>query len=470
VRYVLAALLVLLLVPRAWTQTNEAEQLPHPAQYGRLKRLLDRAKGIEAERIFRAMEKKITEAKAFKVAVTIDAKGDMTQKVGSFRGFLLVTGDNKARLNVGGADFGEDRSWQMVSNGKQVKVRPYDVGVSEVSKDEETLPMPVNLRRHIARRVTRTGVYLNLLRMPVAMVLAAGSPDETLHVGGFKAGAAEKVGGRDAKVVHYAVGVSGPADDEATFTVWIDAKTLLPLKRVIVMKRWSVTITETYTEFTLDPKIDAGAFELTFPAGEAEKLFRAMEQKIKTANAVSVAVKVEGKAGDRTAKGEGSLLFTKENQARLKLTVHEPAKKETVEMVSDGRRMKFARSPETLAKAEAERQRPKLHDVLSRMVSGPGLWLTNDLVNGTYPVDFHLVAFEAGPAEKVGGRDAKVVRYMVAGLPGADYKVTLWIDAQTLLPLERAIGPLVGEDFRATETCEFTLNPKVGAGVFRLPK
>jgi outer membrane lipoprotein-sorting protein len=467
VRYVLAALLVLPLAPRARAQANEPENPSPHAQHGRFKRLLDKAKDIEAGKLFRAMEKKITAAKAFKVAVTIDARGDMKKKVGSFRGFLLVSGDNQARLKVGGVDFGEYRSWQMVSNGKQVKVRPYDVGVSEVAKDEETLPAPKNLHGHIATRVSRMGVYLNLLRMPVSMVLAAG---EQLHVGSFKAGAAEKVGGRDAKVVHYAVGVSGPADDEATFTVWIDAKTLLPLKRVIAMKRWSVIITETYQEFTLEPKIDAGAFELTFPAGEAENLFRAVEQKIKAANAVSVAVKVQGKAGDKAAKGEGSLLFTKENQARLKLTVNDPGKKETVEMVSDGRRMKFARSPDTLARAEAERQRPKLHDVLTRMVSGPGLWLTYELVNGTYPVDFYLVAFESGAAEKVSGRDAKVVRYMVAGLPGADYKVTLWIDAQTLLPLKRVIGPLVGEDFRVTETYEFTLNPKVGAGAFQLPK
>ena len=56
-----------------------------------------------------------------------------------------------------------------------------------------------------------------------------------------------------------------------------------------------------------------------------------------------------------------------------------------------------------------------------------------------------LVSFEAGAAEKVGGRDAKVVTYIVAGLPGTDYHVTLWIDAQTSLPLKRVIVPIVGE-------------------------
>jgi len=105
-----------------------------------------------------------------------------------------------------------------------------------------------------------------------------------------------------------------------------------------------------------------------------------------------------------------------------------------------------------------------------------------------------LVSFEAGAAEKVGGRDAKVVTYIVAGLPGTDYHVTLWIDAQTSLPLKRVIVPIVGEQpkqphprkapirlkrlmvpsgrepVRITETCEFTLNPKIDAAVFQLPK
>jgi hypothetical protein len=43
-------------------------------------------------------------------------------------------------------------------------------------------------------------------------------------------------------------------------TLWIDAKTLLPLKRAYVLD--NMRIVENYHEFRLDPKIDAKAFEL----------------------------------------------------------------------------------------------------------------------------------------------------------------------------------------------------------------
>jgi outer membrane lipoprotein-sorting protein len=443
-RFTLSALLVLALLPRAQAQANAAEKL------------------------YRAMEKTITEAKAFKVAVAIETGRDAKRPC-SFRGSLLLTKDNKARLKVSGVDFGEARRWEMVSNGKQVKLRPFDIGVSEVFKKEATLATPRTLHSHLARRVSCLGVYPNLPRM-AASILVPDGPDEKLEIGGFKAGAAEKVGGRDAKVVRFKMNLGGIKDDDAAFTVWIDTKTLLPLKRVIVLDRRSAAITEIYRGFTLDPKIDAGAFALTFPANGAEKLFRAMQEKIKAANAVRATVRLEAKAKGKGAKGQASLLFTKENQARFKVDMDEFGKKVTAEMISDGKRVKYAKSPDTIAKVEADPSPARLSSRLTRMLSGPGVWLTYDDVSGAAPFRFQLVSFEAGAPDKVGGRDAKVVTYAVAGLPGADWKITLWIDAETGLPLKRVVVPLGGKPGRITETYEVTLNPKVAAGAFRLPK
>jgi outer membrane lipoprotein-sorting protein len=457
-RYLLSALVVLALPPRAPAQDNEAEKL------------------------FRAMEKKITDANAFKVVVAIDTKGDTKEFVGSYKGFLLLTKDNKARLKVSGVDSGEARNWELVSNGKQVRLRPYAIGVSEVDKEEATLPTPKNLHGHAAARLSRLGVLPNLWRMPVSLVLAAEVPKDKLDIWGFQAGGAEKIGGRDARVVRFKMNLSGIKGDDTNFTIWIDAQTLLPLKRVIVLgpRLGQGTITELYQEFTLDPKIDAGAFDLTWTVNEAEKLFRAMQEKIKTAGAVQVEFKIELKANGEAARGEGFLLFTKENKARLKMIVEEMGKKVTTEAISDGKSMKFAKSPGMIARAEADPAPQLLHSLISSMVSGPGLWLTDegDYLNAAVPNFFQhavegirLVAFEAGAPEKVRGHDAKVVSYIVAGLPGAaDYHVTLWIDAQTLLPLKRVIVPVGSESGRVTETCEFTLNPKIDAGTFQLPK
>jgi hypothetical protein len=91
-------------------------------------------------------------------------------------------------------------------------------------------------------------------------------------------------------------------------------------------------------------------------------------------------------------------------------------------------------------------------------------------LSGPAPWGFQLVSFEAGAPEKVGGRDAKVISFALAGLPGADWNVTLWIDAETALPLKRVVVPLGGEAGRITETYQFTLNPKIAAGAFQLPK
>ena len=63
-------------------------------------------------------------------------------------------------------------------------------------------------------------------------------------------------------MVSFKVGEKGDRDAGAV-TVWIDSKTLLPLKRVVVANpRSTQVVTEMYKQFTLDPKINANDFEL----------------------------------------------------------------------------------------------------------------------------------------------------------------------------------------------------------------
>jgi outer membrane lipoprotein-sorting protein len=220
------------------------------------------AEGNEAEKLFRDMEKKITQASAFRVAVTIETGRD-ANRPGDFKGYLLLTKDNKARLKVEGDDFGDARRWEFVSNGRQLRMRPYDMGVSETAKDEATLPTPKFLHDHLAERVIRLGVFPNLLRVAVPILLA-NERDTKIEVKDFQAGPDEKIRGRDAKVVCYQVTIDDKVLSDFAFTLWIDCETGLPLQRVLQSKPVG-TVTEIYTDFNLNPKISRRTFMLPKP-------------------------------------------------------------------------------------------------------------------------------------------------------------------------------------------------------------
>ena len=65
------------------------------------------------------------------------------------------------------------------------------------------------------------------------------------------------VGGVETQAIEYAIKYPAVKDLLAA-TVWIDTKTNLPVKRVIVMKVGDnvVTMTEAYSKSTVDGKID----------------------------------------------------------------------------------------------------------------------------------------------------------------------------------------------------------------------
>ena len=72
----------------------------------------------------------------------------------------------------------------------------------------------------------------------------------------------EKVGEQEAQVVRYNLFLRGKV--KLSVRVWLDAETKLPLKRVTTIpgKGAQITVTETFTRLTLNPKIEPKAFEL----------------------------------------------------------------------------------------------------------------------------------------------------------------------------------------------------------------
>lgn len=258
-RYILSVLLLPALLPAARGQENEAEKL------------------------FRAMEKKIRAATAVQIIFDIElreieAKEESKDKVTKAKGVLLLTKDNKVRLKIIGVDpLDEDFAGRkMVSNGKQMKLGGTDNGVHSFDQ-AKPIPTPQYLHGLLSTTVSRIGVTSGsmilffapgpeltpvFLRPELAERKVLDADEWNMGAWDFKAGGPARVGGRDATMVSYRI---GPKEDRNSIpvTLWIDAKTLLPLKSVTILRSWGGShVTELYTEIKLDPKIDAAAFNL----------------------------------------------------------------------------------------------------------------------------------------------------------------------------------------------------------------
>jgi outer membrane lipoprotein-sorting protein len=210
---------------------------------------------------------------------------------------------------------------------------------------------------------------------------------------------------------------------------------------------------------------------------EAEKLFRQVEKKITSAKSlkVSATIEVQGKSDD--GKVEATLVWAAGNKARLKFSGNIQGKDVTMEVVSDGKRMLST----GFGKSKEEKARKNLDDLLTRMVSRAGLLGIFFIVRQGGPGQpagdpdseklFNARDFKLGEAEKVGGRDARVIRYRIIPEIGNPVAVTLWVDVKTLLPLKRQIAPEQKDADTITETTTtFTLNPKLDPKTFELPK
>jgi outer membrane lipoprotein-sorting protein len=220
-----------------------------------------------AEKLFRAMEKKIRSAKALEVVFTYQFEGKAT------KGSFLLTNDNKARLRVSGPfSFGVkgDAGFVLISDGKKFKLKGArlvrapngQAGFKLGGQTEGEIPKAFHAWR--AAEVSRIGIGVMVLGLPYTL------GDETdpdaegvrMKVNDFRAGAAKKIGKRQAKAVHYRCGKGG--NDDVEVTVWIDTETGLPLKRVYLAHPESekIRITERYSATKLNPKVDAKAFKL----------------------------------------------------------------------------------------------------------------------------------------------------------------------------------------------------------------
>jgi outer membrane lipoprotein-sorting protein len=216
--------------------------------------------GDDAEKLFRELEKKVLAAKSLHLASEIEMV--VKDEKGKFKGTLDLMG-KKARFKMTGpfvkkrgAVDGEAMTMEAVSDGMKLVATITPPGKST------TKPTPKTFHELLCKMVCRAGVSGTLF-----IIEPAGpgpekeaDPDQVFKVSDFKAGKATKVNGRAARVLHYRVTL--PGQEPLDVTLWLDAKTLLPLKRVFAKTGMRPALTETHTEFKLNPKLGAKTFEL----------------------------------------------------------------------------------------------------------------------------------------------------------------------------------------------------------------
>ena len=207
----------------------------------------------EAEKLFRQMEEKLSKARTLECVFEGKA-----QPKGSLKGSLAFAEGNRVRVEYS-LEMEADRkvSATVVSDGaKGVKVLNGKVPEPAFEAGTKDVPLkPRSLRDMTLRSFGLAGG---------CVVLELSSFES--KVSGFKLGKKEKLDGRDTQIIEYEVTVEGVSVNgtSVSTSVWLDAKTTLPIKRVTSIDKGAgekFTVTETYT-ITLNKDIAAKKFEL----------------------------------------------------------------------------------------------------------------------------------------------------------------------------------------------------------------
>jgi outer membrane lipoprotein-sorting protein len=216
------------------------------------------AKENAAERLFRQMQKKLSEANL--IECVIETKPGPGQGVPCTTRLFLADG-NKLRLEMDppprGAEFPRV---VCISDGTKL--------VAKTGGDRRESDVPKSLNQEALKVLTLAGVG-NMWFKVVDPVTQDGFNTEgnrfaaKLYPSGFTLGKKEKVNGRAAQIIEYELKQS-ESDDSSAAAVWIDTKTSLPLKLMLTERKGGKLYhTETYTKLTLGGKIDKKKFALS---------------------------------------------------------------------------------------------------------------------------------------------------------------------------------------------------------------
>lgn len=222
--------------------------------------ILGLAGDSEPEQLFRAMEKKISAAKALEVSFNGRLEGSKVKGAVEVKGSLLLAEGNKARFELSAVIGDQASELKMISDGTRMK--EWQKPGRESVKDTEK-----HLNDQTAGILCRPGFISLAFFAKTGGLPSSKKADQIFQVSEFKLGAKEKVGARQGRAIEYKVSL--PDGRTLPVKLWIDAETHLPLKRVITgsIGKDDFQMTEVYEELRLDPKIDPKRFHVEETAG-----------------------------------------------------------------------------------------------------------------------------------------------------------------------------------------------------------
>jgi hypothetical protein len=203
----------------------------------------------EAEKLYRTMEKKIRAAKSLVVEFnsqhTVDDKSEPSKF--TVKGTMYIALGNKTHLDLESEIFQLGGKNLIVTNGKSKYAKVGNIVFREG-------PFPPEGEVLLAL-IAQFGAAAAALEQKIT----TADLDKGFPIKSFKLGGKEMVGKREAQVVKYQLENKG-IGDLSEWSVWIDTKTQLPLKRTEAGKKQRST--ETYGVFTVDSKLDDKLFDV----------------------------------------------------------------------------------------------------------------------------------------------------------------------------------------------------------------
>jgi outer membrane lipoprotein-sorting protein len=202
--------------------------------------------GNEAEKLYRALESKVTKAKSIRVTFAAKITGGKRKEPDTVKGVLELREGDKGRGEVEEKRKGKEHKWTFGSDGKKLTVTDSELG----QEKEEELPKDFGAR--LRTILSRIG--------PAAMTLVKIPPrgwEKVLRLSGFNFGKDTNRDGRAVRVLEYKVTLQYKvAKHSLSVKLWLDTATGLPVQREV---RWEaesppLRVVETYSKFKADAR------------------------------------------------------------------------------------------------------------------------------------------------------------------------------------------------------------------------